>query len=264
VSWAFSDSDTGIDTLTVRISNAGGSTDSCSLRIAVFPAASQTAVIMGQMAQMAVRSGTVAGRSLLVAGHNEAPGYGGYAYLLFPSSDSNTARRRVILRAFGETLSEIEALHQVLHRDELTITYVPVTHSLEPQAGLRGAVETAVEPEWPLLQVYDYPRARALAARVGLRPSGTYLVALPIPLNQPIQRDSVPVLVVDLTQVPEPLVRTWVREFNDQLAQERPFEKGLRLRALQLRTILGEGAAALPDVRESVQDWVKYFEGFKP
>jgi hypothetical protein len=224
----------GTYTISATITDPHGQRRSCSAQVQVVPATG--------------RDGRLTGRALLVRRRNERQGYGLYSYLLMdaPPDPENRARYVAVLHQMLRLTSDIAALEQVpVARHQLNVGYIPVTRS-----SIRLTADS-------LLATYDYARAQALLSRIpGERRHGIFLVATQTPLSQP-QRG--PLLVQDLTSVPERLAPLWVNEFLNQTAQERFWDaRALHGMALRVRTIISVLGQGLPEVQSGIDTWWKW------
>jgi len=192
------------------------------------------------------------GRSLLLAGEPEAPGYGLYSYLLFGSQPTEEARERYrqAIEAYWGLIPEIASLEQYVKRKELNIAYLPV-RSLPGQPISSAGV----------LESYDYARARSLLRYVpGANREGPYILSLLRPVGDSAGADVIrPHLFQDLSKVPPPLVASWVREFLNQAAQERFWEeRTTESFALRLRATVAVLGIALPEVKKALDTWIAW------
>lgn len=225
-SWNFP-KDTASDSYfaTVRVEDPPHGTAECSFQVIV---------------KERDRSGPESGWSFLVRDQPEQKGYGLYSYLLFGSRPNATAQERYAqaVKAYSELMPAITDLERLLPRRELNVTYLPVD----------AAPGSTPSDPWAL-EHYDYARARVLLRTLaGDHRDGPYVISAlkPIPANAPIEG---PYLFQDLSRVPPQLVSSWVKEFLNQAAQERPWEErtGRRL-ALRVRTILAVAAMGFDPV----------------
>ncbi len=235
--WNFADVEPGGYSATVRATGAGGRIADCSVRIIVQPASH-------------IR-GRETGWSFLVTGETEGKGYGLYSYLLLGSlsGDASRERYRKAIEAYLGLIPDILSLEQYIPRQELNVTYLPLT--IPPPEG-------TVSPDW-VLENYDYARARSLlAALPGSLRDGPYFVSFLRPTSwaaAPTGR----YLFQDLSRTPAHLVSLWAKEFFNQAAQERFWEeRTARQLVLKLRTTIGILAVGLPDVRKAVDDWIAW------
>ncbi|MEE9543857.1 MAG: hypothetical protein V3V95_08760, partial [Thermodesulfobacteriota bacterium] len=114
--------------------------------------------------------------------------------------------------------------------------------------------------EW-VLRHYDYARARLLLASLpGNHREGPYIVSFRKPygwkgLVEP------PYLYQDQSWVPPKLVSEWMNAFLNQAAQERFWEENVGERLVRnLRTIIGVAAVGLPEVKNSLSEWIAWIK----
>jgi hypothetical protein len=192
------------------------------------------------------------GRSLLVAGQSEAPGYGLYSYLLLGSPPTEDARERCLraVEAYWGLIPEIASLEQYVKRKELNIAYLPVR-------ALPGQPLSSAD----LQARYDYARARSLLRYVpGTNREGPYILSLLRPVGDGAGADALrPHLFQDLSKVPPALVASWVREFLNQAAQERLWEvRSAESFALRFRATVAVLGMALPEVKKALDTWIAW------
>jgi hypothetical protein len=192
------------------------------------------------------------GRSLLLAGESEAPGYGLYSYLLFGSQPADEARERCrqAIEAYWGLIPEIASLEQYVKRKELNIAYLPVRTLPGQPLSSAGVLEN-----------YDYARARSLLRYVpGANREGPYILSVLKPVADSAGADVLrPHIFQDLSRVPPPLVANWVREFLNQAAQERFWEeRTAESFALRLRATVAVLGMALPEVKKALDTWIAW------
>ena len=193
------------------------------------------------------------GRAFLVGNQPEDRGYGLYSYLLFgsPPTDITRNRYRAAITTYLELIPARIALEEFLPRDQLNITYLPL--KVHPPERLSPKEHT----DW-ILQYYNYTRARVLlSALPGTHREGPYIASSPKPLSSAKLLFG-PYLYQDLSSVPPRLVELWVKEFLNQVGQER-FEKKriVEQLVLKLRTAIAILAEGLPEVQEAFAEWGK-------
>jgi hypothetical protein len=200
----------------------------------------------------AERGVRVTGRSYLMKGKKEDPGYGLYSYLLLGPRPADSSRERYVaaLKAYLTGIEDIGKLRDYVPPAKLNVTYLPV-ESVPPRD---------VTPEW-LVDHYDYARAQALLKTLpGSLNEGPYIVSA----LQPLAFDSVPsqYLFQDLSTVPtkpDDLISWWVREFMHQAAQEHFWQpQTAESLVLKLRTTIAALAIGLPDAQKAVGEWVSW------
>jgi hypothetical protein len=237
--WSFTGVEPGPYTATIRVSNLRVGLADCSVHVIVRP---RPPMLRGSPRE--------SGWSFLFQGKTEQAGYGLYSYLLFGSPPSSAARDHYLkaIEAYVELVPNIRSLEAYIARPELNITYLPITVPLW----------SAISPE-RLLEQYDYARARfLLRALPGTHRDGPYIVSALKPLSG-TGTLSDPYLYQDLSSVPPHLVSVWVKEFLNQAAQERFWEKRTTEQfALKLRRTVGTLALGLPDVLKASETWVAW------
>jgi hypothetical protein len=186
----------------------------------------------------------------LVKGANEAPGYGLYSYLLLGSratDDSTRDRYFNAIQSYLDTVEQVEKLLFYLPQDRLNVTYLPI----------EVAANSAPTADW-LIEHYDYARARSFLDMLpGNLREGPYFISALKPLSSGGPVDHY--LFQDLSGVPSDIDSLWVREFLDQAAQERYWKPPTaELFVLRMRTTIGVLAEGLPEVRESLGDWIAW------
>ena len=237
--WSFTEVEPGPYTATIRVSNLRVGLADCSVHVIVRP---RPPMLRGSPRE--------SGWSFLFQGKTEQAGYGLYSYLLFGSPPSSAARDHYLkaIEAYVELVPNIRSLEAYIARPELNITYLPITVPLW----------SAISPE-RLLEQYDYARARfLLRALPGTHRDGPYIVSALKPLSG-TGTLSGPYLYQDLSSVPPHLVSVWVKEFLNQAAQERFWEKRTTEQfALKLRRTVGTLALGLPDILKASETWVAW------
>jgi len=192
------------------------------------------------------------GRSFLLRDKAEKKGYGLYSYLLFgsPPSDVSRERYRKAVGAYLELIPDITILEKYIPLDKLNITYLPV--DLSP--------DEVISIDW-VLEHYDYARARILLRAIpGNHRNGPYIISTREPFTGKTVLSG-QYLYQDLSAVPADrnLIRLWVKEFLNQAAQERFWEKNkAEIFTLKLRTTIAILAEGLPDVRNALDDWIEW------
>jgi hypothetical protein len=203
------------------------------------------------------------GRAFLVGAAPEEEGYGLYSYLLLGSrSEASRARSEKAIASYLETIVPMTTMEEYLPREQLNVTYLPVTELPPP-----GVTEVCPGPQcagpplagaaaW-LLAHYDYARARVILARLpGAHRSGPYIVSYTRPLSAG-GAVSHEYLDQDLSTVREELVSLWVSEFLVQVAQTHYWERDrLRELAMALRNAIAVAAAKSGDVRDGMDRWI--------
>jgi hypothetical protein len=238
VRWSLQHVRAGIFTAEVKLEGATDPAATCSIRVIVFEN------------ERSPDTKRETGRSFLVKGNAETPGYGLYSYLLFGSHPADATRQRYLkaLSAYLAVIYDISDFEEyVSDHSKLNITYLPVTSRPEGKPGA----------SW-LLDHYDFVRARVYLDRLpGGGKDGVYLVSAASPLGE---GGGPPYLFQDLSTVPaapEDLLTPWVREFQNQAAQERFWEpRTMEILTLKLRTTIAVLAIGLPEVQSAVHKWI--------
>lgn len=192
------------------------------------------------------------GRSFLPKGKNETPGYGLYSYLLFGAPPTAATRDRYVQAITAYlNIPRISELEQYRPTCELNITYLPLTEE-----------QLASDPQldWVLAH-YDYARARIFLQTLGGgHRDGPYIISTYKPLGG-VQRLSGQYLYQDLSSTPPRIVSLWVKEFLNQVEQERFWEERTAMQCvLKIRQGVEMAAEGLPDVQKSLATviaWVK-------
>ncbi|MCD4814542.1 hypothetical protein K8S19_12735 [bacterium] len=192
-------------------------------------------------------------RCFLLRGHDQPSGFGLYSYLLFGDKPTESSRERYL--AALSTYLDLEAIEDSSYRDhpeKLNITLLPLLTAPGP----------APLPE-RLLKKYDYARARAFLRTLPdqkTRNSGPYLISTTKPLD-PESYIVEPYLYQDLTLVPRDLIQLWVRDFKQQAAKPRFWEKNaMREMAKTLRTTVAILAQGLPDILSGLGSSIQLVE----
>jgi hypothetical protein len=205
------------------------------------------------------------GRSILLPDQEEDKGYGLYSYLLLGSETDDTNHRRY-LNAIIQYLKfpSVKKLERYgLQPEELNITYLPLERQLEQnllrELQTRDYDKYTEIAEW-ILRHYDYARARTLLRTLpGNNLAGPYIISFLKPLGKNVLVP--PYLYVNISEVPPDLVKTWMKYFQNQAAQERYWDEEVcRRLVLKLRTSIGVAADGLPDVIKALEDWISWID----
>ena len=246
--WDFSDTRPGTYTAVVRVTDQAGRSGEASVSVIV---RSKPLGLRNERRET--------GRSLLLADSVEAKGFGLYSYVLFGSKPTEASRDRY-LQAIIEFLKFPAISEMVRYRAarELNITYIPTTGPMTKEVTDAISQERYdVAGSW-VLQHYDYARARAMLSRLPREHrDGPYVISLltPFDIKGTLAR---PYLFQDQSLIPPRLVALWVREFLQQAAQERFWEKrSLQHMVLRIRTAVGVLSEGLSDVRKSLAGWTE-------
>ena len=181
----------------------------------------------------------------------EESGYGLYSYLLLGAHPSDGTEHEKYLEAIKVYLARIdivEAVAKYTARSNINITYLPMAE--QPPS--------SPSADW-LLDHYDFPRARVLLDKVGssLR-NGPYIISVARPLSDspsPIGHH----LYQDLSNVPTNVIHLWVGAFMKQAAEEKFWEPQMAtIWLLKLRSSIAVMAIAVPDISNSLKEWLKW------
>ena len=242
VLWKLQGVASGFQKATATVRSAQGNLSDCSLEI--------VATEPERGGQPVKREST---RFFLEKGQKEEAGYGLYSYILLggPPTDSSRARYLCAIDAYLALLLPLEDLQDSVDRSKLNVTYLPVRTAVPPQ----------VTSQW-LLDNYDFARARVLLDLLpGDHREGPYIVSSASPLSRSGALNS-RYLYQNLSTVPvdpKDLVSWWVREFENQAAQERFWSPSAAENlALRMRTTISVLATGLPEVQKQVSSWVAW------
>lgn len=245
VRWDFTGVIPGSYQATVQVEDSTGRSASCSIQV----------ILRLPIGTRDVLRET--GRSLLVQDKKEEEGYSLYSYLLFgsPPSDANRERYRDAIDSYLKLIPDVTILEKYIPPNELNITYLPVD----------SYPEKVISVDW-VLEHYDYARALLLLRvlpekyRKGNLRKGPYFISALEPLTEKTTLSS-QCLFQDLSTVPEDknIVSLWVKEFLNQAAQERFWERNkAKMFVIKLRTTIGILAKGLPDVLNGLKDWIAW------
>jgi hypothetical protein len=181
-------------------------------------------------------------RDFLLRGRKEVSGYGLYSYLLFPSrpAPSEEGRYRAVIDVYLNML--LEAGTSSFARQQLNITYIPVTGSPGPKP----------TPE-QVLAAYDYEAALKVIQVQSPQSNplkGPYVISSLVPLTGATAQSKA-FIFQDLSSVPQTLIPLYIRDFEAQATQKRSWTSDTMDEfLLAVRTALGrvanEGGAAAP------------------
>lgn len=240
--WNLSQVPPGTYRATVNIDDGAAST--CSIRVIV-----TEKLRSGGPPGPQIESGS----AFLMPGQVEAVGYGLYSYLLLgaPPIDSTRERYKQVVAAYLGLMPALQELKANIRAKELNATYLLLTTTPARD----------VTPDWVLLH-YDYARARSVLRLLpGQLRIGPYFVSSTNPLLG-ASEIAPPYLLQDMSAVPtvsKDLPTWWVREFMNQAAQQRFWDtRNAALFTLKLRTTLTVLGAGLPDVQNSLKNWVSW------
>jgi hypothetical protein len=167
-----------------------------------------------------------------------------------PPTDSSRERYLKAIEAYLLLLPDISKLDKYFPPSELNITYLPVNASPPEITDIKSMAV------W-VLDHYDYPRARFLARQLTENNrDGPYIISVLVPLSERTKLSRY--LWQDLSAVPAQFAASWIKEFMNQAAQERFWEtKSLPQFRLKLRSVISVLATAWPDVRNSIDSYIK-------
>ena len=242
VVWKLQAVPSGFQKATAMVRSAQGKLPDCSLEI--------VATEPERGGQPTKREST---RFFLDKAKKEEAGFGLYSYILLggPPTDSSRGRYLRAIDAYIALLLPLEDLQDSVDHRKLNVTYLPV----------RAAVPPQVTSQW-LLDNYDFARARVLLDLLpGDHREGPYIVSSATPLSRSGALNS-RYLYQNLSTVPvdpKDLVSWWVREFENQAAQERFWSPSVAENfALRMRTTISVLATGLPEVQKQVSTWVAW------
>jgi hypothetical protein len=183
----------------------------------------------------------------LLPKQREEVGYGSYTYFLLgrASRDANE-RRETAIKSFLDGVRQLEKVARYYGQKSINICYLPVespiTENLMPRL---------------VLDRYDYTHSRLLlgfVSQVLRNGDGPYIISS----RQPLSQTSGDVGLLDLSRIPPSLISPWLSEYLGQLEQgmllDKPFEPSIVLRMRTVLEVLGKG---IPEVAQSISDWVK-------
>jgi hypothetical protein len=242
VQWNLTEAPSGFSKATVTVTNAGTKVGDCSMEVIV------TEPERG--AKLMLRETT---RTFLSKVQKEEAGYGLYSYLLLgsPPTDASRVRYLMAIEAYLNLILPLDDLQETVDHKKLNITYLP----------LKNRVPARPTSQW-LLDNYDFGRARVLLDLIGggYR-EGPYIVSSLRPLSG-ADALTTKYLFQDLSTVPtdpKDLVSWWIREFQNQAAQERFWTpQSVEILALRIRTTISVLAMGLPEVQKQVAAWVAW------
>lgn len=249
--WHFENLKPGNYVATVRAATANKEAE-CKLQVVIEPDEAAIAVMKRGMRRET-------GRSFLLPQQKEHTGYGLYSYLLLggPPSDSSRERYVKVVEAYLIALPDIARLERHFAPSELNITYLPV------DAAPPNIVDVKLLAKW-VLDHYDYARARYLLRHFsGNNRNGPYLASILDPLggSTPLSHS----LFQNLSSVPPQLAGSWIKEFMNQAAQEHFWEtKSLSQLRLKVRSVIAILSMALPEVRNSLDSYIKLAPSLSP
>lgn len=242
VQWNLAGAPSGFSKATVTVTNAGTKVGECSMEVIVTEPE--------RAARPVLRETT---RTFLSKVQKEEAGYGLYSYLLLGSPPTDASRVRYLraIEAYLNLILPLDDLQETVDHKKLNITYLP----------LKNPVPARPTSQW-LLDNYDFGRARVLLDLIGggYR-EGPYIVSSLRPLSG-ADALTTKYLFQDLSTVPtdpKDLVSWWIREFQNQAAQERFWTpQSVEILALRIRTTISVLAMGLPEVQKQVAAWVAW------
>jgi len=200
--------------------------------------------------KMQPQSSTLLGaRGFLIAGHDEAPGFGAYGYLLLlaPPRDDERARHLTVLAAWLRQFPTVdEFLSNRVQPREISLVQLPVRYepqlSVRPQAASDAVLLGAAQQ---LLEAYDHARAQTLATRLSLHiaGSGPVLVTVASPARA---GSAVPAVVENMSGVSPEVAEAWLRAAMLDALEPRRWSAGSLVRlALRMRNVVAHLATTL-------------------
>jgi hypothetical protein len=204
------------------------------------------------------------GREFLIGAETERPGYGLYSYLLFGAPPTPASRERYAraIGAFMSTMLPITSHEEYTPREQLNITYLPLTDPLPAAiASVRPGSQAELSPdavEW-ILTHYNYARAAALLRAVpGIHKDGPYIVSYQQPLSG-VDRLSGQYLYQDLSTAHPDLVLSWFKAFVVQAAQPDYWNaSAIQQWPLALRNAVAIAAVSWPQVQGSLDHLITW------
>jgi hypothetical protein len=255
VQWDLQDTKPGNYVATVRIAPINKEVTECSLQIVIEPPEGDKGIQLEE-----TRGGRETGRFFLSPKQQEHKGYGLYSYLLFggPPSDNSRERYLKTIEAYLTFISDIARLEKYFAPSELNITYLSI-NAIPPDI-----TDTKLLARW-MLDHYDYDRSRFLIRQLpGENREGPYIVSVSSPLSGTTRLHS-PYLWQDLSAVPGQLAGSWLKEFMNQAAQEHFWEaRSLSQIRLKVRSAIAVLAIGWPDVRNSLDSYIKVWQSVSP
>lgn len=196
-----------------------------------------------------------AGRSLLIRGAAEDPGFGLYSYVLFTQRPTDSERPRYIalVYAITRTVERVGDMMSVgVDRSEINVIYFPVT-----RAPRRGA--TPMEAAVWIVDNYDYARAEAIRVHCRYaRGPGPFLVASLSPLSKATASHQP--LIHDLANASDDTLELWAVQFVQTSCIPQAWnETSLAQAALRIRDYLAAIAVSgqpVFDAAEKVLAWL--------
>ena len=238
VQWDFARVIPGTYKVTVQVTDSIGRADSCSIKVII------------QLPITTKDPSRETGRSFLLKNKTEQKGYGLYSYLLFgsPPDTASRERYRKAIETYLNLIPDIVSLEKYIPINDLNITYLPI----ESSPGNNVSID------W-ILDNYDYARARSILRFLpGNHRHGPYIISCRKPLTGNTKLPD-QYLYQNLSTVPAHLALLWVKEFLNQAAQERFWERNnTEFFTLKLRTTIGILAEGLPDVRNALDKWIEW------
>jgi hypothetical protein len=215
----------------------------------------------------------VTGRDILYTSRDEASGYALYSYILFrgAATSQNEDRYIAALTAFLDEIPEIrELIRRRAKRSELNIAYILLKE--QTTGAKQGDTVTGEDLPRVWLGEYDFARARLLLRAVpDTTQDGPYIVSYDRPLSTIDHRlGREDLLLQNLSLVPAPLIRVWVKEFLRQASQPGAFAKEdlWRQLTLKVRTGIEVAAQGLPEVEtawaHAKEQWTTAVKPVKP
>ena len=199
----------------------------------------------------------LSGRTIVSSGQQPEGGYGLYGYLLLtrPPTDETTRLRYVAaIESFVARILPAQELEHYRRRSDLSVVVVFVRSKVDADGDLADAkVVEKVAAE--ILSKYDYARAAALAATIGIDTTagGPYLATA---ISATATAESG--VVLDVSRVAPRLVTDWVAAFCTLTSQPATWSNALLVKTgLTMRNILAYSADATPDVTSSIASWLK-------
>jgi hypothetical protein len=208
--------------------------------------------------------GVLEARSLLLAGVDEARGYGLYTYLLLGARGATTEHKRRQFLALEALLrlDDVYALEKYTKvKSGINIVYVPIKNL--PPDGMLAPIsdkEYSELAEW-IAGRYDYERASVLLHRLeskGIDPNGIYLVSDLAPLTS-ADASSTKVFVQNFTTKPPDYIYAHVQIHMRRATQEGRWTMvELENLFLDIRSWMATAAKGYTDVKGQLDQTLEW------
>jgi hypothetical protein len=263
-------------TVTVRATEAGGLSSSCTTTVNVLSAQSPQPSAERPPPPPPPSPVLETGRDFLLPNRTEKAGYGLYSYLLWYSSPTPQDRTRFIniISAFlqiptiaseqgtNNMAGESKQSHQamVVPPKNLNIAYIPVMAS--PPAAVSGGIPKPTCAEW-VLDNYNVAAARFLLLKLG-HPyhRGPYIISTLAPLSAGLPANARYLFQNLSASVVSPeLAHGWIEQFQNQAIRQDFWNASMmNTFVLNLRQQVDELAENIPAVRAGLVTWIGWFK----